>query len=68
MIIVPVSICYDKIYDGNAIPNVLLGEKVQGPSLLASIKNMVFTKEDFGKVYIKYGEPISLKEKINSFF
>jgi len=31
------------------------------------LKNIFWTKEKYGRVHVKYGKPISLKDKINEF-
>mmetsp|Transcript_12795 Transcript_12795/g.12705 ORF Transcript_12795/g.12705 Transcript_12795/m.12705 type:complete len:216 (-) Transcript_12795:318-965(-) len=64
VIAVPITINYDKIYEGNQFPYELLGEEKPRESLLKILKSFLFVNEKQGKVIVKYCKGISLKEML----
>mmetsp|Transcript_39105 Transcript_39105/g.37428 ORF Transcript_39105/g.37428 Transcript_39105/m.37428 type:complete len:194 (+) Transcript_39105:175-756(+) len=64
---VPITINYDKIYEGEQFPYELLGEEKPKESLLKMIKSFLFVREKQGRVIVKYCKAISLKEMLGQF-
>ncbi len=64
LVLVPVTINYDKVYEGEAFPYELLGEEKPKESLMKLLKQIVISKERQGKIFVKYCKPISLKQLI----
>ena len=62
MIFVPVFIGYDQILEENAYLHEIEGGKKEPESLLQVLKARRFLKQRFGKIYINFHEPLSLKE------
>lgn len=63
--LVPVTLNYDRVVEGDTFPFELLGEeklKMKLTKLLISYKQL---SKNFGKVYVRFAEPISLKEYSN---
>lgn len=60
MLFVPVFIGYDRILEENAYLQELEGGKKEPESLLQVIKARKFLKKRFGKIYIKFHEPVSI--------
>lgn len=67
VILVPITINYDKVYEGDAFPFELLGEEKPKETLLKLIKHLLISKESLGKVQIKYCKPMSLKSLIENY-
>ena len=67
LILQPVTINYDKIYEGESFPYELLGDEGKRESVFKILKSIMWVNEKYGKVYIKYCKPISLKEKIQEY-
>jgi glycerone phosphate O-acyltransferase/fatty acyl-CoA reductase len=67
LILVPITINYDKVYEGEVFPYELLGEEKPKESLFKFMKHILISKERQGRVIIKYCKPISLKKQIQSF-
>lgn len=62
MTFVPLTINYDKLYEGQQFPYELIGDEQRRESILSMIRNIIFTKEKYGKCHVKYGKPISLRD------
>lgn len=62
MIFIPTFIGYDRVVEESAYLNEIEGGKKNPESLLQMIKMRKFLKKRYGKIYIKFHEPISLKE------
>lgn len=60
----PISINYDIVYEGETFPMELLGESKVEESLMRVLRQLSHFQKNLGKVIVKYGEPISLKEQI----
>jgi glycerol-3-phosphate O-acyltransferase len=67
VILVPITINYDKVYEGEAFPYELLGEEKPKETLMKILKQLVMTKERQGRAIIKYCKPISLKTMIEGY-
>lgn len=61
---VPVTINYDKVYEGQQFPEELLGEEKEQQSIFKLAKSVLWINEKFGRVRVKYGKPISMREKV----
>ena len=62
MIFVPVFIGYDQILEEGAYLQEIEGGKKEPENLLQVIKARRFLKQRYGKIYINFHEPVSLKQ------
>mmetsp|Transcript_6857 Transcript_6857/g.12463 ORF Transcript_6857/g.12463 Transcript_6857/m.12463 type:complete len:1134 (-) Transcript_6857:48-3449(-) len=60
--IVPITINYERVLEGETFPFELLGEEKVKESLGRILKAVKILKMNFGKIYIAMDNPISLKE------
>ena len=67
MVLIPVTINYDKIYEGQMFPYELIGDESKRESIGLIFKHMLWVNERFGRVYVKYCKPIFLKDKVQDF-
>jgi glycerol-3-phosphate O-acyltransferase len=58
------TINYDKVYEGQQFPYELIGDETKRESALMMLKNILWAKEKYGRVHVKYGKPISLRDSI----
>jgi glycerol-3-phosphate O-acyltransferase len=65
--LLPLTFNYDQIYEGIQFPYELIGDEGKRESIFQMLKTFFWTSEKFGRVHVKYGKPISLKEKIGEF-
>ncbi len=62
LIFVPASITYDRVLEEKAFVRELEGAEKEKESLKQVIRARHFLKRRYGKIYIRFGEPLSLKE------
>lgn len=62
LIFVPTSIVYDRILEEKSYLKELDGKAKEAESLRQVIKARHFLKKRYGKIYIKFNEPLSLNE------
>ncbi|KPA10149.1 glycerol-3-phosphate O-acyltransferase [Candidatus Magnetomorum sp. HK-1] len=67
LMFVPTYIGYDKIIEENAYISELEGHKKEPESLSQVIKARKFLSRRFGRIYVQFNEPISLKEILKNF-
>ena len=67
VLLVPVTINYDKVYEGEQFPYELLGEQKPKESLFKIIKSFLFVREKQGRVIVKYCKPMSFKQMLANF-
>jgi len=61
--IVPVSINYDRIFDEALLANEMVTGKFEDISMIELMKKIFYDpKNKLGKVFVKYSEPIDLRE------
>ena len=65
LIFVPASISYDRILEEKAYLKELSGEKKKKESFNQFLKVRHFLKRKYGKIYIRFGRPLSLKEYLS---
>lgn len=65
LIFVPVYIGYDRVLEENSYLHELEGGKKKPESLLQVFKAGKFLKKRYGKIYIRFHEPISLNERLS---
>eukprot|EP01125_Pyxidicula_operculata_P008628 TRINITY_DN287_c4_g1_i2.p1 TRINITY_DN287_c4_g1~~TRINITY_DN287_c4_g1_i2.p1 ORF type:complete len:1267 (+),score=324.43 TRINITY_DN287_c4_g1_i2:27-3803(+) len=63
---VPIHINYEKVVEGQVYPNELLGKPKRRESLQGLIDARYILKQDFGRIAVKIGDPLSLKSYIQS--
>lgn len=64
LIFVPASISYDRILEEKAYLKEMAGEVKEKENFRQIIRARSFLKGRYGKIYIRFGEPVSLKEYI----
>ena len=62
LIFVPVSIVYDRVVESQAYLKEVGGGKKEKETFSQVVAARRFLKKKYGKIYIRFGEPISLKE------
>ena len=62
MIFVPIYIGYDRVMEESSYLNEIEGGQKKPESILQIIKARKLLKKRYGKIYIKFNEPISLNE------
>lgn len=62
--IVPLTINYEKVLEGDTFPEELLGEEKVEESLLRVIKAAKLLRVNYGRVYIEFCEPIMLQNYV----
>lgn len=60
LIFVPASIVYDRIIEEKAYLKELSGNRKQGESLSQVVRARRFLKKKYGKIYIRFGSPLSI--------
>ncbi len=65
LLFVPVSISYDRILEEKSYLKELGGEKKESESFKQVLTARHFLKRKHGKIYISFGQPISLKEYLS---
>ncbi len=60
--IMPVGVDYDRVFEENSFKKELEGGKKEKESVLALVKIVRFFGEKRGRVYVKFGEPLRLRE------
>jgi glycerol-3-phosphate O-acyltransferase len=60
--ILPVTINYEKILEGNSFTYEMMGEAKVKESLSRVIKAVDVFKENYGRIYLEFCSPISVKE------
>lgn len=64
---VPITMNYDRVHEGESFPLMLLGEQKSTNSFGQTFRSFIYCKDNYGKAFVRYCQPISLKEKIDSF-
>jgi len=67
MIFVPIFIGYDRVLEESAYLNEIEGGQKEPESLLQVIKAGRLLKKRYGRIYIKFHEPMSLKELLSEY-
>jgi len=65
VVFVPIYIGYERLLEGRAFISELAGGKKQKESLFALFKSLRTLREDYGTVYVNFGEPIELDSLLN---
>ena len=60
VVFVPVYFGYERLLEGGAFTSELAGGKKQKESIFALIKSLRTLREDYGHVYVNFGQPIAL--------
>ncbi len=60
--IMPVGVDYDRVFEEGSFKKELEGAKKEKESVLALVKIVRFFGEKRGRVYVKFGEPLRLRE------
>jgi len=61
VVFVPVYFGYERLLEGRAFTSELAGGKKQRESILALIKSLRTLRENYGRVYVSFGDPIELE-------
>jgi glycerol-3-phosphate O-acyltransferase len=62
LIFVPASIVYDRILEEQSYLKELGGGKKKAENLQQFVKTRQFLKKKYGKIYVRFGQPFSLKQ------
>ena len=62
--LVPVSIVYDEVFEEGSYTKELQGAKKEKESATGLLKSRKIVKRNFGKVYVRFADPLSVKEII----
>jgi glycerol-3-phosphate O-acyltransferase len=62
LVLVPVSICYDRVLDEKAYLKELAGESKEKENLKQVLRARRFLRRKYGKIYIRFSKPVSLKQ------
>ncbi len=65
--LVPIFIGYDRVLEEKAYLKELSGEEKSPENVSGLFKARKFLKKKYGKVYVNFSDPISLKELLNQF-
>ena len=65
--IVPITINYERVLEGETFPFELLGEEKVKESLYRIVKAAKILNMNFGRIYVEIAEPISMKQYTNSY-
>lgn len=66
VVFVPVYFGYERLLEGRAFTSELAGGKKQKESVLGLLKAVRTLKEDYGHVYVNFGQPIALNDLLNT--
>ncbi len=66
LVFVPASISYDRILEDKAFLQEASGGKKEKENFRQIIRARHFLKRRYGKIYIRFGEPLSLKEYLEN--
>lgn len=66
VVFAPVYFGYEKLIEGDAFISELSGEAKKKESLFGLIRSVRALRENFGKVYVNFGEPIELAPLLDS--
>lgn len=64
--LVPLTINYEKVLEGDTFPGELVGEEKVEESLLRVVKAIPLLKVNFGRVYVEISEPIFLNSYLKN--
>ncbi len=64
---VPVYLGYEKMIEARSFIGELSGGKKEKESLFALLRSLKKLREDFGQVYVNFGEPIALAETLDNY-
>jgi glycerone phosphate O-acyltransferase/fatty acyl-CoA reductase len=65
--IVPITISYERVLEGETFPFELLGEEKTKESLSRIVKAAKILNRNFGKIYVNFCEPLSFKDYMKKF-
>jgi len=63
---IPVYFGYERLLEGRAFTSELAGGKKQRETIFALLKSLRTLREDYGHVYVNFGEPIPLDSILNA--
>lgn len=66
VVFVPIYLGYERLLEGRAFTSELSGGKKQKETVLALLKSLRSLKEDYGRVFVNFGEPISLSALLDT--
>jgi len=60
VVFIPIYLGYERLLEGRAFTSELAGGKKQRESVFALLKSLRTLREDYGRVYVNFGQPIAL--------
>ena len=67
MIFVPIFVGYDRVLEENSYLNEIEGGQKEAENFLQILKAGKFLKKRYGQIYVRFHEPLSLKELLSSY-
>jgi len=67
VVFVPIYLGYERLLEGRAFTSELAGGKKQKESIFALLKSLKTLREDYGHVYVNFGQPIDLNELLDQY-
>lgn len=65
VVFIPVYFGYERLLEGRAFTSELAGGKKQRESIFGLLRSLKTLREDYGRVYVSFGEPIELDDLLN---
>ena len=65
VVFIPVYFGYERLLEGRAFTSELAGGKKQKESIFALLKSLKTLREEYGNVYVNFGEPIELNHLLD---
>ena len=62
----PISICYEKVVEESSYTRESGGAKKKGESIGALLRMPKFLKKKYGRVYVQFGQPMSMREYLQN--
>ena len=65
VVFIPVYFGYERLLEGRAFTSELAGGKKQRETVFALLKSLRTLREDYGRVYVNFGQPIALNQLLD---
>lgn len=66
VVFIPVYFGYERLLEGRAFTSELAGGKKQKESVFALLKSLKTLREEYGNVYVNFGQPIELNQLLDA--
>ncbi|GEM_PF-6797017 len=65
--ILPISINYDRLIEERSYIDELEGKPKKKETLMQMVRNRHLLRQDYGKIFVSFGTPVSLRNRIDSY-